>query len=75
MHTHSTFSCIDRHMRSPTPIRRSPSPRRGSQHQHPHDVGFSDAVSDVIDLVKYDHVSKRDTRIRSKYHNSGSTLQ
>ncbi|CAL4074002.1 unnamed protein product, partial [Meganyctiphanes norvegica] len=36
---------------SPTPPHRgrSPSPRRG-----PHDMGFSDAVSDVVDYVKYD---------------------
>ncbi|XP_047501360.1 voltage-dependent calcium channel type A subunit alpha-1-like isoform X32 [Penaeus chinensis] len=45
-----------RRLRSPTPNRRSPSPRRAGQ---PHDVGFSDAVSDLVDLVKYDHGHKR----------------
>ncbi|XP_042869759.1 voltage-dependent calcium channel type A subunit alpha-1-like isoform X4 [Penaeus japonicus] len=45
-----------RRLRSPTPNRRSPSPRRAGQ---PHDVGFSDAVSDLVDLVKHDHGHKR----------------
>ncbi|KAK8724874.1 hypothetical protein OTU49_010957 [Cherax quadricarinatus] len=47
-----------RGFQSPTPPhRRSPSPRRPSQ--QPHDIGFSDAVSDVVDLVKYDNIHKR----------------
>ncbi|XP_071552669.1 voltage-dependent calcium channel type A subunit alpha-1 isoform X2 [Panulirus ornatus] len=54
-----------RRMRSPTPIRRSPSPRRPSQPQH--DIGFSDAVSDVVDLVKYDNIHKR-SGLRGKSH-------
>ncbi|XP_042869768.1 voltage-dependent calcium channel type A subunit alpha-1-like isoform X12 [Penaeus japonicus] len=46
-----------RGFQSPTPPhRRSPSPRRAGQ---PHDVGFSDAVSDLVDLVKHDHGHKR----------------
>ncbi|XP_063609776.1 voltage-dependent calcium channel type A subunit alpha-1-like, partial [Penaeus indicus] len=53
-----------RRLRSPTPNRRSPSPRRPGQ---PHDVGFSDAVSDLVDLVKHDHGHKRG-RLRGKMH-------
>ncbi|XP_042869765.1 voltage-dependent calcium channel type A subunit alpha-1-like isoform X9 [Penaeus japonicus] len=53
-----------RRLRSPTPNRRSPSPRRAGQ---PHDVGFSDAVSDLVDLVKHDHGHKRG-RLRGKMH-------
>ncbi|XP_042203570.1 voltage-dependent calcium channel type A subunit alpha-1-like isoform X7 [Homarus americanus] len=55
-----------RGFQSPTPPhRRSPSPRRPSQ--QPHDIGFSDAVSDVVDLVKYDNIHKRG-RLRGKLH-------
>ncbi|XP_076066879.1 calcium voltage-gated channel subunit cacophony isoform X6 [Oratosquilla oratoria] len=54
--------------RSPTPIRRSPSPRRGG----PHDVGFSDAVSDVVDLVKFE-MSKRG-RARAKLRGDEYTM-
>ncbi|XP_064108495.1 voltage-dependent calcium channel type A subunit alpha-1-like isoform X12 [Macrobrachium nipponense] len=53
-----------RRLRSPTPIRRSPSPRRVGQ--QPHDIGFSDAVSDVVDLVKYDHVHHKRGRLLGK---------
>ncbi|XP_042869766.1 voltage-dependent calcium channel type A subunit alpha-1-like isoform X10 [Penaeus japonicus] len=54
-----------RGFQSPTPPhRRSPSPRRAGQ---PHDVGFSDAVSDLVDLVKHDHGHKRG-RLRGKMH-------
>ncbi|XP_076342693.1 voltage-dependent calcium channel type A subunit alpha-1-like isoform X3 [Tachypleus tridentatus] len=35
--------------RSPTPIRRSTSPRRGG-----HDIGFSEAVNNLVDRVKYE---------------------
>ncbi|XP_050685852.1 voltage-dependent calcium channel type A subunit alpha-1-like isoform X27 [Eriocheir sinensis] len=50
-----------RRIRSPTPICHSPSPRKSNQHLH--ELGFSDCVSDVVDLVKYDGSShKRDRR-------------
>ncbi|XP_076315414.1 uncharacterized protein LOC143227949 [Tachypleus tridentatus] len=39
--------------RSPTPIRRSTSPRRGD-----HDIGFSDAVTDLVNKIKYEDSSK-----------------
>ncbi|GFU59910.1 voltage-dependent calcium channel type A subunit alpha-1 [Nephila pilipes] len=45
--------------RSPTPIGRSPSPRRGG-----HDIGFSDAVSDVVDLVKYESTRRSRGKVR-----------
>ncbi|GBN05912.1 Voltage-dependent calcium channel type A subunit alpha-1 [Araneus ventricosus] len=49
--------------RSPTPIGRSPSPRRGGGG---HDIGFSDAVSDVVDLVKYESAHRERSRSRSR---------
>ncbi|GAB6022011.1 hypothetical protein CHUAL_006163 [Chamberlinius hualienensis] len=42
--------------RSPTPIRRFQSPRR--------DIGFSDAVSDVVDIVKYETSRRGRARAR-----------
>nr|CAD7265654.1 unnamed protein product [Timema shepardi] len=47
--------------RSPTPIHRSPSPRRVH-----HDIGFSDTVSNVVEIVKheYGHGHRRAGRIR-----------
>lgn len=37
---------------------RTPSPRRRS-HLHPqHDIGFSDTVSNVVEIVKEDHKTR-----------------
>ncbi|XP_064457887.1 voltage-dependent calcium channel type A subunit alpha-1-like isoform X3 [Ornithodoros turicata] len=48
--------------RCPTPLlRRSPSPRRGGV-----PAGFSDAVSDVVDIVKYE--TSRRGRARARLH-------
>ncbi|XP_055947185.1 voltage-dependent calcium channel type A subunit alpha-1-like [Argiope bruennichi] len=52
--------------RSPTPIGRSPSPRRGGGGGGGHDIGFSDAVSDVVDLVKYESSRRERSRSRSR---------
>ncbi|XP_076352294.1 voltage-dependent calcium channel type A subunit alpha-1-like isoform X1 [Tachypleus tridentatus] len=40
---------LTRRRRSPTPIRRSPSPRRGV-----HDIGFSDTVFDIVERTKHE---------------------
>ncbi|KAG0427118.1 hypothetical protein HPB47_025792, partial [Ixodes persulcatus] len=45
--------------RCATPIRRSPSPRRSA-------AGFSDAVSDLVDIVKYE--TSRRGRARARLH-------
>lgn len=45
--------------RCTTPIRRSPSPRRSA-------AGFSDAVSDLVDIVKYE--TSRRGRARARLH-------
>lgn len=47
-----SISWIFIHRRSGSPLARTPSPRRRS-HLHPHhDVGFSDTVSNVVEIVK-----------------------
>ncbi|XP_022258630.1 serine/arginine repetitive matrix protein 1-like [Limulus polyphemus] len=48
-----------RRRRSPTPIRRSPSPRRGD-----HDIGFSDAVTDLVSRVKHEGSSRGRTKAK-----------
>nr|CAD7456849.1 unnamed protein product [Timema tahoe] len=55
--------------RSPTPIHRSPSPRRAH-----HDIGFSDTVSNVVEIVKheYGHGHRRAGRIRGSWSASTS---
>lgn len=35
-----------------SPLNRTPSPRRGQLH---HDIGFSDTVSNVVEIVKEEH--------------------
>lgn len=47
-------------------LQRSPSPRK--RHLH-HDIGFSDTVSNVVEIVKHEHHrghSQRNNRIRGK---------
>lgn len=39
--------------RGQSPLVRTPSPRRG-HHMH-HDIGFSDTVSNVVEIVKEEH--------------------
>lgn len=34
---------------------RTPSPRRRHPHSHHHDIGFSDTVSNVVEIVKEEH--------------------
>ncbi|XP_030081789.1 voltage-dependent calcium channel type A subunit alpha-1 isoform X15 [Drosophila hydei] len=57
-HLHPGHSYINGHRHSPSlrhngsPLARSPSPRRrGHQYIH-HDIGFSDTVSNVVEMVK-----------------------
>nr|XP_017023069.1 voltage-dependent calcium channel type A subunit alpha-1 isoform X1 [Drosophila kikkawai] len=57
-HLHPGHSYMNGHRRSPSlrhngsPLARSPSPRRrGHQYIH-HDIGFSDTVSNVVEMVK-----------------------
>ncbi|XP_073986797.1 calcium voltage-gated channel subunit cacophony isoform X7 [Rhodnius prolixus] len=47
---------ISRRARSPGEVGRSPSPRRMyHHHHHHHEIGFSDTVSNVVDMVKHEH--------------------
>jgi len=71
--------------RSPSPTRRAMSQQQGYlQHQQTHDIGFSDAVADMVDLVKTetsrrgraraklrgDEFSLSPVRFRAGYHDS-----
>lgn len=52
--------------RNGSPLARTPSPRRRS-HLHPHhDIGFSDTVSNVVEIVKED-VKHRGYRSNGRY--------
>ncbi|GLV41113.1 cacophony [Carabus blaptoides fortunei] len=69
------------HRRSPSlrranspSLQRSPSPRRRHTHLH-HDIGFSDTVSNVVEIVKHDHHSRgysQRNRIRGSWSASTS---
>ncbi|XP_050506047.1 voltage-dependent calcium channel type A subunit alpha-1 isoform X9 [Diabrotica virgifera virgifera] len=54
-------SFINHHRRSPShrqnspSFQRSPSPRRRYPHHLHHDIGFSDTVSNVVEIVKQEH--------------------
>ncbi|XP_017780350.1 PREDICTED: voltage-dependent calcium channel type A subunit alpha-1 isoform X5 [Nicrophorus vespilloides] len=54
-----------RHCYSPT-LQRSPSPRRKAPHHLHHDIGFSDTVSNVVEIVKYEQ-----HKASQKHHRSG----
>ncbi|KAF6205925.1 hypothetical protein GE061_020101 [Apolygus lucorum] len=48
-----------RRARSPADAGRSPSPRRMYPHHPHHDIGFSDTVSNVVEIVKHEHSHAR----------------
>ncbi|KOB73804.1 Cacophony, partial [Operophtera brumata] len=57
-------------------LRRTPSPRRRGHHQYPpgyhHDIGFSDTVSNVVEIVKHEHQRHgRPHRGPHQYHPHG----
>ncbi|CAH1959849.1 unnamed protein product [Acanthoscelides obtectus] len=53
-HLHpSGYNNTTHHRRSPS--LRSPSPRKRYPHHLHHDIGFSDTVSNVVEIVKYEH--------------------
>ncbi|XP_024081994.1 voltage-dependent calcium channel type A subunit alpha-1 isoform X1 [Cimex lectularius] len=54
-HRNRSRSPSIRRARSPADVGRSPSPRRMYHH---HDIGFSDTVSNVVDIVKGDHMRR-----------------
>ncbi|KAF2879670.1 hypothetical protein ILUMI_26498, partial [Ignelater luminosus] len=70
-HLHpSTYA--NSHRRSPSlrrgnspSLARSPSPRRHYHHLH-HDIGFSDTVSNVVEIVKHEH-QRAQTNMRNRY--------
>lgn len=56
--------------------RRTPSPRRRGHHHYPpgyhHDIGFSDTVSNVVEIVKHEHQRHgRPHRGPHQYHQHG----
>ncbi|XP_037914495.1 voltage-dependent calcium channel type A subunit alpha-1 isoform X2 [Hermetia illucens] len=57
-HLHPGHPYTNGHRRSPSlrrngsPLARSPSPRRRGHYMHHHDIGFSDTVSNVVEMVK-----------------------
>ncbi|XP_055614588.1 voltage-dependent calcium channel type A subunit alpha-1-like, partial [Uranotaenia lowii] len=58
-HLHPSHAYHNGHRRSPSlrresPLVRTPSPRR-RHHQHHHEVGFSDTVSNVVEIQKEEH--------------------
>ncbi|XP_063223249.1 voltage-dependent calcium channel type A subunit alpha-1 [Bacillus rossius redtenbacheri] len=66
-----------RRARSPVPARRSPSPRKHARHpahHHHHDYGFSDTVSNVVEIVKHEHGihPRRSGRVRGSWSASTS---
>ncbi|CAH1959850.1 unnamed protein product [Acanthoscelides obtectus] len=61
-HLHpSGYNNTTHHRRSPSlrrnspSLQRSPSPRKRYPHHLHHDIGFSDTVSNVVEIVKYEH--------------------
>ncbi|XP_075226266.1 voltage-dependent calcium channel type A subunit alpha-1-like [Lycorma delicatula] len=83
-HNRSPSPSIRQSGRSPPDISRSPPPRRFphhtqySHHHHPyhphhhhHDIGFSDTVSNVVEIVKHEH-SLRHPHIRDYTDEDGS---
>uniref|UniRef100_T1HGE4 Voltage-dependent calcium channel type A subunit alpha-1 n=1 Tax=Rhodnius prolixus TaxID=13249 RepID=T1HGE4_RHOPR len=65
---------ISRRARSPGEVGRSPSPRRMyHHHHHHHEIGFSDTVSNVVDMVKHEHPQfRRYPHIRGSWSASTS---
>uniref|UniRef100_A0A8W7K601 Voltage-dependent calcium channel type A subunit alpha-1 n=1 Tax=Anopheles albimanus TaxID=7167 RepID=A0A8W7K601_ANOAL len=59
-HLHPGHAYHNGHRRSPSlrrgesPLVRTPSPRRRQQHHH-HEIGFSDTVSNVVEIQKEEH--------------------
>ncbi|VEN47974.1 unnamed protein product [Callosobruchus maculatus] len=55
------YNNANHHRRSPSlrrnspSLQRSPSPRKRYPHHLHHDIGFSDTVSNVVEIVKYEH--------------------
>lgn len=55
--------------RSPSPRKRSHQHHHQQQHLH-HDIGFSDTVSNVVEIVKHEHqrhYSGRSRKIRGRF--------
>ncbi|KAF5301170.1 hypothetical protein FQA39_LY10848 [Lamprigera yunnana] len=68
-HLHPAYS--NSHRRSPSLRRgnspslvRSPSPRRHYPHHLHHDIGFSDTVSNVVEIVKHEHQRAQSNKSR-----------
>ncbi|XP_077299455.1 calcium voltage-gated channel subunit cacophony [Arctopsyche grandis] len=53
--------------RGPSPLVRTPSPRRRYHQGIHHDIGFSDTVSNVVEIVKHDH-HRPSTRYQPSSH-------
>ncbi|XP_050089033.1 voltage-dependent calcium channel type A subunit alpha-1 isoform X6 [Anopheles aquasalis] len=76
-HLHPGHAYHNGHRRSPSlrrgesPLVRTPSPRRRQQHHH-HEIGFSDTVSNVVEIQKEEHRRGRHHFGYAHRHNRGS---
>ncbi|XP_031338412.1 voltage-dependent calcium channel type A subunit alpha-1 isoform X25 [Photinus pyralis] len=68
-HLHPAYT--NSHRRSPSlrranspSLARSPSPRRHYPHHLHHDIGFSDTVSNVVEIVKHEHQRAQSNKSR-----------
>ncbi|XP_051864686.1 voltage-dependent calcium channel type A subunit alpha-1 isoform X22 [Drosophila albomicans] len=80
-HLHPGHSYMNGHRHSPSlrhngsPLARSPSPRRrGHQYIH-HDIGFSDTVSNVVEMVKETRHPTRHGNSHPRYPRGGTHVQ
>ncbi|XP_050089036.1 voltage-dependent calcium channel type A subunit alpha-1 isoform X9 [Anopheles aquasalis] len=75
-HLHPGHAYHNGHRRSPSlrrgesPLVRTPSPRRRQQHHH-HEIGFSDTVSNVVEIQKEEHRRGRHHFGYAHRHNRG----
>ncbi|XP_053660660.1 voltage-dependent calcium channel type A subunit alpha-1 isoform X4 [Anopheles marshallii] len=76
-HLHPGHAYHNGHRRSPSlrresPLVRTPSPRK---RQHQHEIGFSDTVSNVVEIQKEEHRRGRHHFGYAHRHNRGSHVQ
>ncbi|XP_052870004.1 voltage-dependent calcium channel type A subunit alpha-1-like isoform X5 [Anopheles cruzii] len=76
-HLHPGHAYHNGHRRSPSlrresPLVRTPSPRRRQQHHQQHEIGFSDTVSNVVEIQKEEHRRGRHHFGYAHRHNRGS---